>query len=242
MESSECYRQLRYLIATHSLSEVHSTLEQICRDDYGFLKELFCAEFVFPQLPSLPSVSPSLPSPEVKPLPLPSPPFAAQTQTQEQQTQPQEEAKKSSKKMVVAVAKENGQPTPPKMRRDIKVRIVKREEVAQAEAEAEGEAEAQEGSQKSYPDAKDVKKWQKEQEDIKARELDSKGINPASLLTKENMKKWIVDEKKTFAYIAREYVGLSDATIASTAKSMGLQSDYSKRRAQIVASKAKSKK
>jgi hypothetical protein len=53
------------------------------------------------------------------------------------------------------------------------------------------------------------------------------------------MRKWVVDEKKTFAAIAREYVGLSDGVIAAEAKRYGLQSDISRRRAIIGAKKAK---
>jgi hypothetical protein len=88
-------------------------------------------------------------------------------------------------------------------------------------------------------DPKDIKKWQKEQEDKKKRELDALGINPASLLTKENLQKWIVEEKKTFAAVARDYVGLPDSMISSAAKSYGIQSETSKRRAIIAASKRK---
>jgi len=60
--------------------------------------------------------------------------------------------------------------------------------------------------------------------------LDAQGVNPASLLTKENLQRWIIDEKKTYAAVARDYIGLPDSMIASSAKSFGIQSDASKKR------------
>jgi hypothetical protein len=80
-------------------------------------------------------------------------------------------------------------------------------------------------------------KKEEEQEEKKAVELRAAGVNPASLLTEANMRKWVVDEKKTFAAIAREHVGLSDGVIASEAKKYGLQSDVAKRRAAIMGAK-----
>jgi hypothetical protein len=51
------------------------------------------------------------------------------------------------------------------------------------------------------------------------------------------MRKWVVEEKKTFAAIAREYVGLSDGVVASEAKKYGLQSDIAKRRLAVMNAK-----
>jgi hypothetical protein len=97
----------------------------------------------------------------------------------------------------------------------------------------------QKHTESGFTDPKDIKRWQREQEDKKKRELDEQGINPASLLTKENLHRWIVEEKKTFAAVAREYVGLPDSMISSAAKSHGIQSETSKRRSMIAASKSK---
>jgi hypothetical protein len=57
----------------------------------------------------------------------------------------------------------------------------------------------------------------------KRKELKEKGINSQSLLTKENMEKWI---KNGMSYnrIAREEVGLSEKIVASKAKEYGLSS------------------
>jgi hypothetical protein len=55
------------------------------------------------------------------------------------------------------------------------------------------------------------------------------------------MRKWVVDEKKTFAAIARDYVGLSDVVIASEAKKYGIQSHIAKRRAAAIFGSKKAK-
>ncbi len=94
-------------------------------------------------------------------------------------------------------------------------------------------------TESGFRDPKDLKKWQKEQEEKKANELKAAGVNPLSLLTEANLRKWVVDETKTFSAIAREYIGLSDAIISVEAKKYGLQSETGKRRALIAASKSK---
>jgi hypothetical protein len=109
----------------------------------------------------------------------------------------------------------------------------------QVETSAVVEPQPQPQHASGLTDPKDIKKWQKEQEDKKKKELDAQGINPASLLTKENLQKWIVEEKKTFAAVARDYVGLPDSMVSASAKSYGIQSETSKRRAIIAASKRK---
>jgi hypothetical protein len=48
-----------------------------------------------------------------------------------------------------------------------------------------------------------------------------------------------VEEKKTFAAVARDYIGLPDSMVSAAAKSYGIQSETSKRRAIIAASKRK---
>jgi len=77
--------------------------------------------------------------------------------------------------------------------------------------------------EKKQRDPKEMKIWQKEQEDKKRKENEEKGINPKDLLTKENLKKWIEDEGRTYSYIAREYVGCKDTEVSATAKAFGIE-------------------
>lgn len=73
-------------------------------------------------------------------------------------------------------------------------------------------------NEKSFKDPKEMKKWQKEMEDIKRKEQEAKGIDPTSLLTKENLQKWYGEEGRTFSYIAREYIGCRDTEVSNAVK------------------------
>lgn len=57
----------------------------------------------------------------------------------------------------------------------------------------------------------------------KRKELKEKGIDPTSLLTKENMEKWL-GAGMSYNRIAREEVGLSEGIVSSKAKEYGLMS------------------
>jgi hypothetical protein len=135
----------------------------------------------------------------------------------------------------------------PRIRADTKVRVVKKPTDPQ-DLPTAATTVVQRAQQESQPfvhaesglrNPQEQKKWQKEQEDKKMRDLRATGVNPASLLTEANLRKWVEEEKKTFAFIAREHVGLSDGVVAAEAKKYGFQSDTSKRRAMIAANKAR---
>jgi len=153
---------------------------------------------------------------------------------------------KKSEKAEVEVPRnsvsESVEPRVPKVRADSKIRhdakvIIVKKTVEQPVAHTESATPA-EAHQETFRDPKDIKKWQKEQEDIKCAELKSAGTDPNSLLTKENLKKWIDVEGRTYAFVAREYVGLSETAVSQAAKELGVQSAVAKRRA-IIASKKK---
>ena len=123
-----------------------------------------------------------------------------------------------------------------------KIRIVKKEEVVPAEQEQEQEEEeelAPEPKPSKFRSPKEVRNWQKENEEKKYAELMSQGIVPESLLTQENLKKWLEKDERTYAYIARELVGVSEGVVSATAQKFGLKSSVNKKRAMIAANKVK---
>lgn len=61
----------------------------------------------------------------------------------------------------------------------------------------------------------------------KNKELVEKGIRPESLLTKDNLTKWL-GEGLSYMRIAREHVGVHENEVAAVAKTFGLQSDVKK--------------
>ena len=65
----------------------------------------------------------------------------------------------------------------------------------------------------------------KHKEAVKAKrdELQKQGIRPSSLLTKENLKKWL-DQGMSYQRIAREFVGLSETIISHEAEKHGMKS------------------
>ena len=189
---------LKELIGWYSLEEVHTCLEEICKEEFDFLKRLYSAKV----------------------------PKTSQVQAQQAQQVQQVQVQQSQKH------------TP--LRADTKVVVVKQPEAQQSESEPEPQQQVHNVSGLSDP--KDIKKWQKEQEEKKKRELDAQGINPASLLTKENLERWILQEKKTYAAVARDYVGLPESMISSSAKSFNIQSETTKKRAAMFAAKASHKK
>ena len=212
---------LRQAISWYGLEVVYNGLHEICKEDYEFLKKLYDV----PQGKVLKAPSPPAPAQEPSPAP----------QEVKEEEIPRPEKLKDAKVRVVK------KPTSPEDLAHIpltKTPVTNTPPVIQSVTSALIQGEHTQHTS-GLTDPKDIKKWQKEQEDKKKRELDAQGINPASLLTKENLQKWIVEEKKTFAAVARDYVGLPDSMVSSAAKSYGIQSETSKRRAIIAASKRK---
>jgi len=101
---------------------------------------------------------------------------------------------------------------------------------AQSQADAQPQVDAQ-----SRMNSKELKAWQRQQEVKKLAELKANGIKPESLLTVENIKLWIEDQHRTFAYVAREYVGMPEDKVADFAKAHGVKSTISKKRAILSA-------
>jgi hypothetical protein len=86
---------------------------------------------------------------------------------------------------------------------------------------------------------RELREWQYAQEITKSDELLHQGIDPNSLLTQANLKKWVEEEKKSYSYIARRLVGLPETQVAAEAKKYGIVSEVAKRRAAIIAARKK---
>lgn len=232
---------LRSLIASSSMEAVYTSLTQVMKEDYEFLQKFYSS--------SLATSSAAAPSS----LAASSAVAAAPTTVLKKKV-----AKKSASSLVAAPASASSpeaspsalaqEQEAPRIRADTKVRVVKKPTdpqdlpaaaVTVAQPSVQPEAQPFVHAESGLRNPQEQKKWQKEQEDKKMRDLRATGVNPASLLTEANLRKWVEEEKKTFAFIAREYVGLSDGVVAAEAKKYGLQSDTSKRRAMIAANKAR---
>lgn len=122
-----------------------------------------------------------------------------------------------------------------------KIRIVKKEEAppAQQEQQEEEEELAPEPKPSKFRSPKEVRNWQQEHEKKKYAELMSQGVVPESLLTQDNLKRWLEQDGRTYASIARELVGVSEGVVSTTAQKFGLKSSVNKKRAMIAANKGK---
>ena len=83
------------------------------------------------------------------------------------------------------------------------------------------------GADKFVGQRKFGKEEQKEAVEKKRKELEAQGIKPESLLTKENLEKWI-GQGMSYQRIAREFVGIKENDVSAIAKAFGLQSNTSK--------------
>jgi len=209
----ELKRNLRELISKSSSAQVYKALADIFNEEYSFLHKFFVGA----------KDKKDKKEKEKKDVSVEATPV----NTEEQTTSASASAPASAK--------------PDRIRSDAKVIVMKKpadpEDLLDTHPLPQPQNDTTIHTESGFRDPKDIKKWQKEQEDKKAAELRAEGVNPATLLTEANLRKWIVDEKKTFAAIAREYVGLSDVIISAEAKKYGLQSDTSKRRMMIAKAK-----
>ena len=214
---AELREGLQALVAAHGVGKVYVELYGRMKEDYEFLREFFSHE--------------EKPAPKAKVL----------------------RAKKTPEPAVAveaaATAGDDSTEMSATALKDSKIKIVKREvdplaffpqpiHVPEAEAEAEAEPVAVPALKApKFATPKEAKAWQKEQELKKKLELEESGVVPLSLLTKSNLEQWILKDSRTYAYIAREYVGLPEAVISETAKSFNIQSEVAKKRFQVIKGK-----
>ena len=215
---SDLRQNLQELIAIHGTGKVYAELYGKMKEEYEFLREFFSEE-----------KAPRAVAPKKK---------VVKSTTVPTTTQDSDTTDMSASAL-----------------RDAKIRIVKKE-VAAVEPDplelfppaVENEEENEEESEvaavvppaskpPTFKNPKEAKAWQKEQELKKKQELSDSGILPNSLLTKENLERWIIQDSRTYAYIAREYVGLPEAMVSETAKAFGIQTEASKKRNEMIKKK-----
>jgi len=206
--------KLRWLLAEHSLKDIHTDLLEIMEEEYSYLTSVLG--------PKKTRGSPAAAAPAPAPAAVPCPPEIPVPATLEE--------------LVTGL---------PKIRSDTKIRIVKKAQtqelvseqvpVAPAPTTVQPSTDEAQAAPKEFYDPKDLKKWQKEKELEKNADLQKQGINPESLLTVESVKKWVEEDGRTYAYVAREFIGLPEAVVAAFAKKNGIKSSITKKRAILAA-------
>ena len=69
----------------------------------------------------------------------------------------------------------------------------------------------------------EMKKWQREQEAARRVYMKENKISRASLMTEENVRRWIEEEGNSYAWVAREQLGCKEEDVSVFAKKHGLQ-------------------
>ena len=211
---------LRDLSAKHSLIQMHTELLSMMKEEYAALKEFFA--------PSNQEQEKEQKSkPKQKRGVVEEPAVEASPAVKEQEKEKEQEQDQSQTTESLRVIA------------NTKIRIVKKEALPEPEPKpASQEQEQQKEQEKEQTQtSKDLKAWQKEQEQKKLAQLTAQGVNPETLLTVDSIKKWILDEKRTFAYVAREYLGMPESKVADFARKHNVKSTISKNRAIIAAKK-----
>lgn len=88
-------------------------------------------------------------------------------------------------------------------------------------------ASAQPYKEKTPEEIREAKQQHRDAVQKKRDEFLAKGIQPESLLTKENLEKWL-KSGKSYQQIAREFTGVHETQVSAIAKAFGLQSTVSK--------------
>jgi hypothetical protein len=188
---------IRFLIAKYGVSAVHTEFQAEMRETYQFLRQLY----------EPPKNNLIIPVAEVIPDRIATPHHKPMAAT------------------VVSI-----EPPPLELGQDeqpaVSVTLVKNVEEERDPSLKELVIEAKK-SMHEQPSEKFSKAKHKEEVGKKHKELLEKGIKPESLLTKENLTKWL-GEGMSYMRIAREQAGVPENEIAALAKSFGLQSDIKK--------------
>jgi hypothetical protein len=231
-------QSVREVIGKHGIRRVFYAFQKIMKEDYDFLAEYF-------QDKKSPEVLP--------PVPVPTPSVKKEKETKSETEEGNEEPKVH--KLAKAIIKVKKVDKHEEKEKEREIPITPETVASQGEEvkdirihqflEGEQPIQADPSSAPGIPpmppkglSVKEIKQWQKTEEDRKRDELKSQGIDPQSLLTKDNLKLWIEKENKSYAVVARYHVGLPEMYVSEVAKKFGVQSALAKkRRAQIMAAR-----
>ena len=202
-------QELRALVANHGFEKVHTTLQEMMRHEYAFLMRIFKVDAV-----AVPVAAPVA-------APVPVQKVEEQLPHVLQDTDNLTPAKVKNMKVTV---KKSAVPAPEPA-----------SEPAPAPEPAPTQNVLETPNDTKFRDPVEMKEFQRLAVEKKHAELEAQGISGKSLLTKENLKKWIEEEGNTYAWVAREKVGCPEADVSALAKSYGITSKISKKRGMVIA-------
>jgi len=193
---------IRSLIAKYGFQAVHTELQNEMRETYDFLRQFYGPAKNNLVIPIAETIPDRIATPHHKPLAK----MIVEIDPPELELSPPEES------TLLDTAEETPVIRDPSLK----------EVVIQAKREMAAAASTAADGGEVFSKAKHREEVMKKYNDLVA-----KGIKPESLLTKDNMTKWL-NEGMSYMRIAREQVGLPDTQISAMAKQFGLQSDARK--------------
>ena len=221
-------QDLRALVAANGFEMVHSALHEMMRQEYEFLSKIFKTGTPVTAPTPVPVASASAPVPVPVPAPAPEPVSA----------QPTEKVAKKVMKITVRKAVEEPLASPAPPIPPTPALVSQPDESAFYTENSPINTLEMPADKGKFRSPAEVKRFQKDAEAKKRTELDAKGITVASLMTRDNLKRWIEDEGKSYAWVAREMVGCADTLVSNMAKNYGIQSKISKHKGMLMGLKA----
>ena len=205
--SSTLTKDLGLLVGLYGYHDVHTTLNQYMKDDYEYLKSIFEGGS---KTKENNNTHDSIPTPQLE----------SQVHVKADFPPKKRKYTKKSDKVGVVEAVINPSPSAPTTEPEIKDVLVTSPVI-----------------DRQYRDPKEIKAFQKAAEESKNNENKAAGYQVADILTKDNLEKWIEQECRTYAWVAREKAGCPETQVAATAQMMGIKSKISKKRGIIMAGK-----
>ena len=121
--------------------------------------------------------------------------------------------------------------------KNVKITVKKSAEPVELPQELPQEVVQELPTENKFRSPTEIKEFQRLAVEKKHAELQAIDVSAASILTKENLKKWVEEGGNTYAWVAREKAGVPESEVAAIAKSHGIVSKISKRRGVIIAQK-----
>jgi hypothetical protein len=197
---------IKALILKYGLRQVHEGIEKEYRAMYDYLKTLYNDVPPQPEKKVIRKAKNTVPDPQEKQE------IQEEIQEEEQKESPEESSdfQELQEEEIQSEIQEPPNPT------DKEVTVITKKSTATPPYKEKTPEERREAI-KQHRDA-----VQKKHEEFVA-----KGIQPESLLTKENLEKWL-KAGKSYQQIARDYTGVHETQVSAIAKAFGLQSQVSK--------------
>jgi hypothetical protein len=213
---------LRELIVANGFKAVYEQLDTL-RDEYRQFYEAqieFMNGFILPTLIAVAPTPPSTPAlvPEVKQIAISEQVLDQAEASNEGKEIVIEQVVQEKKKMKV-IRKGNKTIHVPER---LKVAELVAEQLAEQPTTESGVEQAENTFTEVKPQPKrssaEMKKWQREQEAVRRTYMKENKISRSSLMTEENVRKWIEEEGNSYAWVAREQLGCKEEDVSTFAK------------------------